>query len=108
MFPFDFFTRMKDCEITDPGFTSNILISCNGRSKQNRISMRLDRIMHSDEWSVKFQTTRVDHLSKIGSDHNLLLVSCDEDNHQVINILDFSISGLNKKTSFLLSKLFGT
>ncbi|XP_060188598.1 uncharacterized protein LOC132617573 [Lycium barbarum] len=85
----DFINCMEDCGMTDAGFTGNIHTWCNGRGGTERIHMRLDRLVYNEEWSTKFQNIHVEHLSKTGSDHNLLLVDCTEDNRQVIKYFKF-------------------
>lgn len=41
----DFITCIEGCGKIDPVFTGNILTWCNGRGRQDRISMRLDKII---------------------------------------------------------------
>lgn len=53
------------------------------------ISKRLDRVMDNEAWYNSFEVTRVDYFPKTGSDHNLLLMSCYNQNDDTIKYFRF-------------------
>ncbi|XP_060200513.1 uncharacterized protein LOC132628766 [Lycium barbarum] len=93
----DFINCMDDCGMTDSSFVGNVHTWCNWRGGAGIIKIRLDRLMHNKEWATKFPNITVEHLSKIGSDHNLLLETEVYDNpmwrlHQKLKILAKELS----------------
>lgn len=85
----DFINYMKDCELFDVGFIGHPFTWCNGRRRGNMISKRLDRVMDNEAWYNSFEVTRVDYFPKTGSDHNLLLMSCYNQNDDTIKYFRF-------------------
>ncbi|XP_019241015.1 PREDICTED: uncharacterized protein LOC109221003 [Nicotiana attenuata] len=85
----DFISCMEECGMTDPGFTGSPFTWCNGRSRGRRISKRLDGVLMNEEWDEAFNSVRIDHQSKTGSDHKLLLIRCTNDRQKVIKYFKF-------------------
>ena len=63
------------CNFRDLGYNGSDFTWCNMRKGVNRIYMRLDRVLATDDWRSHFQNTRVHHLIDSTSDHCALLVS---------------------------------
>ncbi|XP_059281336.1 uncharacterized protein LOC132035031 [Lycium ferocissimum] len=85
----DFINCMDDCGMTESSFVGNVHTLCGGE-RGGIIKIRLDDVlMHNKEWASKFPNVTVEHLSKTGSDHNLLLVRCSDDQQHVIKYLKF-------------------
>ncbi|XP_060188384.1 uncharacterized protein LOC132617405 [Lycium barbarum] len=89
----------------DAGFVGNIHTWCNGRGGTERIHMRLDRLLHNEEWSTRFPNINVEHLSKTGSDHSLLLVNCTNDNQQETEVYGNPMWILQQKLKTLAREL---
>ncbi|XP_050222303.1 uncharacterized protein LOC126672395 [Mercurialis annua] len=70
---------LDDCALRDLGWTGFQFTWDNGRRDSNNIRERLDRFLASVSWSLLFPSTTVSHLSRIASDHNLILL-CFETN----------------------------
>ncbi|XP_019264876.1 PREDICTED: uncharacterized protein LOC109242481 [Nicotiana attenuata] len=85
----DFITCMDDCGMSDLSFTGNPFTWCNGSRGRKRISTRLDRVLINEEWAENFQTNRVDHHAKSGSDHSLITFKFGNENHEVIKYFRF-------------------
>ncbi|XP_016457905.2 uncharacterized protein LOC107781683 [Nicotiana tabacum] len=73
----DFRHCINTCNLTDLGFKGNIFTWWNGRSEEDCIFKRLDRCFGNNELQQTFPGLEITHLSKIGSDHCLMLLKCD-------------------------------
>jgi len=54
-----------------------------------KISKRLDKVTINDAWASKFPLTRIHHLPKTGSDHNILLLQRAQDKATHIKYFKF-------------------
>ncbi|XP_075097972.1 uncharacterized protein LOC142175286 [Nicotiana tabacum] len=73
----DFRHCMNTCNVTNLGFKRSIYTWWNGRSKQYCIFKRLDRCFANIEFQQFWLALEITHLSKIGSDHSPMLISCN-------------------------------
>lgn len=63
------------CGLTDLGFVRQRFTWCNGRLREQRTLVRLDRIVANEEWRRIFPEAMVHHVSMTASDHCLLMMS---------------------------------
>ncbi|XP_009758676.1 uncharacterized protein LOC107822524 [Nicotiana tabacum] len=70
---------VNTCNLTDLGFKGSIYTWWNGQAGDDCIFKRLDRCLANTEFQQIFPALEITHLSKIGSDHNPMLLKCRED-----------------------------
>ncbi|XP_019241599.1 PREDICTED: uncharacterized protein LOC109221581 [Nicotiana attenuata] len=75
----DFRHCVNTCNLTDLGFKGSIFTWWNGRAGEDCIFKRLDRCLANIEFQEMFPTIEVNHLSKTGSDHSPLFLTCKTD-----------------------------
>lgn len=63
------------CGLFDLGFVGQHFTWCNGRLRDHRTLLRLDRVMANASWFELFQEARVRHCSMSSSDHCLLMLT---------------------------------
>jgi len=80
---------MNECSMMDAGYSGNDFTWTNNRRKRKRIRERLDTVFYNDEWSMTFPLVNVRHLPRIGSNHNMLLMTCSIQDTPPLNILSF-------------------
>ncbi|XP_059284731.1 uncharacterized protein LOC132038025 [Lycium ferocissimum] len=85
----DFAFCLNSCELIEAGFKGSPFTWWNGRSDGQCIFKRLDRMLYNNLMQQWFGFIEVDHLSGTGSDHALLLLSCNEQQQQFIIPLKF-------------------
>ncbi|XP_026377995.1 uncharacterized protein LOC113272364 [Papaver somniferum] len=61
--------------LLDLGFSGPAYTWCNGRQYQSLIRERLDRVIATPDWCLMFEHSGVLHLSRISSDHSLILLN---------------------------------
>ncbi|XP_038983681.1 uncharacterized protein LOC120111194 [Phoenix dactylifera] len=61
--------------LVDLGFSGPRFTWCNNQSGRARVWERLDRVVASTDWLIRFPSYRVSHLTRIASDHCPLLFS---------------------------------
>ncbi|XP_059315370.1 uncharacterized protein LOC132065975 [Lycium ferocissimum] len=71
----DFAFCINSCELFDLGFKGSLFTWWNGRSAEDCIFKRLDRIFVNALFQDTFKEIEVEHLSRIGSDHAPLLMT---------------------------------
>lgn len=86
--------------MVDDVFIHNIFIWCSSRRIRDIIRKMLDILIHNYDFSIKYPIIRVHHLSKLGSDHNLLMVNCCDNQYQVIKYFKF-LNFCSKHNEFL-------
>ncbi|XP_060202481.1 uncharacterized protein LOC132630915 [Lycium barbarum] len=74
----DFAFCLNSCELHEMPFKGSPFTWWNGRAANDCIFKRLDRIVHNDTFQNWFGQLEVQYLSRIGSDHAPLLVSCGD------------------------------
>ncbi|KAL8489658.1 hypothetical protein ACS0TY_025528 [Phlomoides rotata] len=74
----DFRLTVTDLNLQDLGFNGNKFTWTNGRAGEDNIQVRLDRAMANSSWRLRFSEANVLHLPRYKSDHNPILVRCDE------------------------------
>ncbi|XP_060210656.1 uncharacterized protein LOC132637608 [Lycium barbarum] len=74
----DFAFCLNSCELHEMPFKGSTFTWWNGRAANDCIFKRLDRIVHNDTFQNWFGHLEVEHLSRTGSDHAPLLVSCGD------------------------------
>ncbi|XP_060190609.1 uncharacterized protein LOC132619859 [Lycium barbarum] len=84
----DFAFCLNSCELHEMPFKGIPFTWWNGRVANDCIFKRLDRIVHNDTFQNWFGHLEVEHLSRTGSDHAPLLVSCGDQVEQD-TFLDF-------------------
>ncbi|XP_019257605.1 PREDICTED: uncharacterized protein LOC109235806 [Nicotiana attenuata] len=75
----DFRHCVNTCNLSDLGFKGSIFTWWNGRAEDDCIFKRLDRCLANIEFQQMLPTIEVEHLSKIGSDHSPMLLTCSSD-----------------------------
>ncbi|XP_019241772.1 PREDICTED: uncharacterized protein LOC109221779 [Nicotiana attenuata] len=73
----DFRHCVNTCNLTDLGFKGSIFTWWNGRAEDDCIFKRLDRCLANIEFQQLIPGLEVSHLSKIGSDHSPMLLTCN-------------------------------
>ncbi|XP_019242274.1 PREDICTED: uncharacterized protein LOC109222363 [Nicotiana attenuata] len=84
-----------DCDLIDPGFSGSQFTWCNGWSPNRRVWKRLDRVLVNQEWMNIYDSTNVNHLVRICSDHSPLLTIAKNASQPTIKyfrFLDFWIN----------------
>ncbi|XP_060210576.1 uncharacterized protein LOC132637514 [Lycium barbarum] len=74
----DFAFCLNSCELHEMPFKGSPFTWWNGSAANDCIFKRLDRIVHNDTFQNWFGHLEVEHLSRTGSDHASLLVSCGD------------------------------
>lgn len=74
----DFSYCINSCELLEVGFKGSSFTWWNGRAGTDCIFKRLDRIVINNAFQSWLGNVEVEHLSRIGSDHSPLLLSCGE------------------------------
>ncbi|XP_059306396.1 uncharacterized protein LOC132057813 [Lycium ferocissimum] len=80
----DFAFCINSCGLLDMGFKGSLFTWWNGRSAEDCIFKRLDRILVNNSLQEMFPQIEIEHLIRTGSDHDPLLMSCGE---EVINVI---------------------
>ncbi|XP_059295549.1 uncharacterized protein LOC132048883 [Lycium ferocissimum] len=75
----DFAFCIKSCELFDVGFKGSLFTWWNGRSAADCIFKRVDRVVVNQQFQNLFANIEVEHLSRTGSDHTPLLLSCGDE-----------------------------
>lgn len=73
----DFRHCMNTCNVTDLGFKGSIYTWWNGRAEEDCIFKRLDRCFANIDFQQVWPALQITHLSKIGSDHSPIFISCN-------------------------------
>ncbi|XP_019238868.1 PREDICTED: uncharacterized protein LOC109220945 [Nicotiana attenuata] len=68
---------VNTCNLFDLGFKGSIYTWWNGRAKEDCIFKRLDSCLGNTELQEFWPALEINHLSKIGSDHCPMLLSCN-------------------------------
>lgn len=71
------------CNLFDLGFKGSIYTWWNGRAEEDYIFKRLDRCLANFELQQMGPGLEITHLSKIGSDHSPLLITCNPDSAHI-------------------------
>ena len=71
----DFRECLSRCRLFDLGFVGQRYTWCNGRAREQRTKLRLDRIVVSESWIGIYPKAGVNHFSMSISDHCLLSLS---------------------------------
>ncbi|XP_060210626.1 uncharacterized protein LOC132637573 [Lycium barbarum] len=74
----DFAFCLNSCELHEIPFKGSPFTWWNGRAANDCIFKRLDRMLYNDIFQNWFGQLEVEHLSRTGSDHAPLLVSCGD------------------------------
>ncbi|XP_060177818.1 uncharacterized protein LOC132607752 [Lycium barbarum] len=74
----DFAFCMNSCELHEIPFKGSTFTWWNGRADNECIFKRLDRMLHNELFQDWFGHLEVEHLSRTGSDHALLLLTCGD------------------------------
>ncbi|XP_059315388.1 uncharacterized protein LOC132065996 [Lycium ferocissimum] len=74
----DFTFCLNSCELHEMPFKGSPFTWWNGRASNDCIFKRLDRVVHNDTFQSWFGQLEMEHLSRTGSDHTPLLISCEE------------------------------
>ncbi|KAH7839758.1 hypothetical protein Vadar_008356 [Vaccinium darrowii] len=73
---------ISQCNLIDLGFSGFPFTWCNNRVGAECIQERLDRVLATPSWRLKFSQACVDHLNSVGSDHFALLLHLQPTDHQ--------------------------
>lgn len=73
----DFKHCINTCNLHDLGFKGSIHTWWNGRAEEDCIFKRLDQVLADMEFQQLYPGVEITYLSKIGSDHSPLLITCD-------------------------------
>ncbi|XP_060183224.1 uncharacterized protein LOC132613196 [Lycium barbarum] len=85
----DFAFCLNSCELHEMPFKGSPFTWWNGRAANDCIFKRLDRIVYNDAFQNWFGQLEVEHLSRTGSDHAPLLVSCGDQGEKFIKPFRF-------------------
>ncbi|XP_060170505.1 uncharacterized protein LOC132601442 [Lycium barbarum] len=85
----DFACCVNSCELSEVNFKGSPFTWCNGRINGECIFKRLDRMLVNDLFQSWFGQIEVDHLSRTGSDHAPLLLSCTDQTQTFIKTFKF-------------------
>ncbi|XP_016464180.1 uncharacterized protein LOC107787164 [Nicotiana tabacum] len=85
----DFAFCVNSCGLFDLGYKGSPFTWWNGRSNEECIFKRLDRILVNMTFQSLFPTIEVEHLIRTGSDHAPLLMSCGEEAMKVVKPFKF-------------------
>ncbi|XP_060200458.1 uncharacterized protein LOC132628710 [Lycium barbarum] len=85
----DFACCVNSCELFEVNFKGNPFTWWNGRTNGECIFKRLDRILVNDPFQSWFCQIEVDHLSRTGSDHAPLLLSCTDKTQTFLKTFKF-------------------
>ena len=66
------------CGFKDIGFTGLPFTWCNNRFDGPLVWVKLDRVVTSVDWMLKFPSVRLHHLSSFSSDHKLIWLYSDD------------------------------
>ncbi|XP_062150081.1 uncharacterized protein LOC133858622 [Alnus glutinosa] len=69
---------LADCDLCDLGFIGPRCTWCNNKTDGNFTQERLDRAIANRDWCSRFQHVEVSVLAATSSDHNPILISCNE------------------------------
>ncbi|XP_059284804.1 uncharacterized protein LOC132038098 [Lycium ferocissimum] len=85
----DFACCVNSCELSEVNFKGSPFTWWNGRTNGECIFKRLDRMLVNDLFQSWFGQIEVDHLSRTGSDHAPLLLSCTDQTQTFIKTFKF-------------------
>ena len=66
---------INECGFQDMGYVGPKFTWCNRRSDEERIRLRLDRVLTTVDWMELYRTSRVFHIVDSTSDHCALLLT---------------------------------
>ncbi|XP_060216639.1 uncharacterized protein LOC132644099 [Lycium barbarum] len=79
----DFAFCINSCELFDINYKGSLFTWWNGKAGSECIFKRLDRMIANSKLQDWFVHMEVEHLSRTGSDHALLLFTCGEISHHI-------------------------
>ncbi|XP_060182357.1 uncharacterized protein LOC132612025 [Lycium barbarum] len=79
----DFAFCINSCELFDINYKGSLFTLWNGRAGSDCIFKRLDRMIANSKLQDWFAHMEVQHLSKTGSDHAPLLLTCGESSYHI-------------------------
>ncbi|XP_059315426.1 uncharacterized protein LOC132066044 [Lycium ferocissimum] len=85
----DFSTCIQSCGLIDVGFTGSKFTWWNGRTEEECIFKRLDRILVNQQVLDIMPSTAVTHLIRHGSDHAPLHLECNSNAHHIVKSFKF-------------------
>ncbi|XP_058068700.1 uncharacterized protein LOC131218035 [Magnolia sinica] len=71
----EFSKVIENAGLIDAGFSGSLYSWCNNQSGSARSWARLDRVLINIPWVSNFTRFKVDHLPRVNSDHNAILLS---------------------------------
>lgn len=86
----DFRHCVKTCNLFDLGFMGSIYTWWNRKAKEYGIFKRLDRCLSNLEFQQMLPGLEVAHISKIGLNHNLMLLYCNPNTAPIKKSFRFS------------------
>nr|XP_016461422.1 PREDICTED: uncharacterized protein LOC107784758 [Nicotiana tabacum] len=94
----DFAFCVNSCGLFDTGYKGSPFTWWNGRSNEECIFKRLDRIFVNQQFNTIFPTIEVEHLIRTRSDHAPLLMNCGEDAAYFLKRVKTTLSHWSKLT----------
>ncbi|XP_060177942.1 uncharacterized protein LOC132607882 [Lycium barbarum] len=85
----DFSTCIQSCGLIDVGFTGSKFTWCNGRTEEDCIFKRLDRILVNQQVLDIMPSAAVTHMIRHGSDHAPLHLECNNNAHHIVKSFKF-------------------
>lgn len=70
-----FRSAVNTCGFKDLGFTGPRFTRCNMQEREDRVYLRLDRALATQNWIDNYREVRVHHIVDSTSDHFTLLIS---------------------------------
>ncbi|XP_060181254.1 uncharacterized protein LOC132610870 [Lycium barbarum] len=100
----DFAFCMNSCELHEIPFKGSPFTWWNGRAANYCIFKRLDRMLHNELFQDWFGNLKVEYLSRTGSDHAPLLLTCGDQEEELSEDVFLSFKLKLKKVKIALSK----
>ncbi|XP_060190706.1 uncharacterized protein LOC132619967 [Lycium barbarum] len=85
----DFAFYINSCDLTEISFKGSPFTWWNGRADRECIFKRLDRMLSNDHLQNWFDHLEVEHLSRTGSDHAPMLLSCNDQTQHFVRPFKF-------------------
>lgn len=85
----DFNHCINLCNMEEIQFKGSKFTWWNGRTDEDCIFKRLDRVLCNDRMQNLFQRMEVEHLARSGSDHSPLLIQCRVESEQIVRSFKF-------------------